>query len=159
MCGYRLTGLDINNRCPECGRLNSGNILDAPTVGRIAKFKFAWRHCESLSSKCGAGLSVFSFILGVANSCLAMYFMYTLIYAPGFGGFAGIPIIFTPLIWICIQIPIDLLNGILLGISRTTAWLTTLRFYSGVCISFGTGGSLVIIIMATVITILKAWSL
>ena len=128
VCGYSLSGLDHNDRCPECGQQIEENILNDARAGRIDKLEYSWRHCGSQGPKWGFCFSVCSLILGLANSCLAIYFMITLLGASGFGGgFAGIVVLFAPLIWVCIQIPVAILSVIcILTGSRSNMCVTML---------------------------------
>ena len=150
-CGYNLISLVAEDPCPECGHRN------IQTIDRLEKLKLAWRYSPSWP-KFVFGFSVFTCLLGLGNSILAIFFMNMLINSQGFlGGTGGIAMIYPPLIWIFVQVPVGVLCVLLTFLGRTTKSVTVLRTYSLIFMGSGIGGSLVIVAVASILIVAFAF--
>ena len=142
-CGYDQTGLDADTPCPECGQINNHKIR------LLAKPGWAWRNCSSPCPKFGFSLAILTLILSLANSLLALYFMLWLL-SPGFkGGTAGFALLYPPLLWIFVQLPVALFAICIVFIGATTKGATMLRTYSTLVVMLSIAGSFLIIAFIT----------
>ncbi|MCH2153516.1 MAG: hypothetical protein MK089_09280 [Phycisphaerales bacterium] len=98
-CGYDRTGLDTDALCPECGQLDTKQT----TKKSLSE---AWRTSTTRRGKSGFVLAVMTLVVGLANSALAIYMMIWLS-SPGYkGSTAGLILIYPPLIWGVLQLPL-----------------------------------------------------
>ena len=152
-CGYDPTGFDPDGICPECGR-DKGR-----KKGWLSAPLWAWMNCGSWWLRMGFACSVLNLLLGIANSVLALYLLDELSGGGFKGGTAGIGLLYPPLLWFFVQLPCAVFSAIILsiGASRSkkaqgvTNGAAMIGYYSGACTLFGVIGSVIVIIVSTVL--------
>ncbi len=152
-CGYDPTGFDSDGICPECGRSRGER------KGWLSAPLWSWRHCGSWWLRFGFACSVLTLVLGIASSVLVIYLVDELSGGGFKGGTAGIAILYPPLLWLFVQLPVVVFSLIILGIGRNRSkkaqgagnGAAMLSRYSGACMLFGMVGSLIVIIIGTVL--------
>ena len=147
-CGYDLFGRIEEGRCPECGQSITQN------VGNLENLSLAWRYSPSIWPKYAFVFSMFTCLLGLGNSILAIYFMNMLINFEGYRDpMTGIAMLYAPFIWVFVQLPVGILCLFFISRGRTTKSATVLRRYSSKIMGASIGGSFIILAAATIMTI------
>ena len=134
-CGYARTGLEPGRRCPECGE---------PRLQRtkwLTEFREAWRSAASRIARAGFVLASLLFGLALLNSAATIYFALWL-QTPGYkGSTAGMVMLYPPLIWVLLQVPISLLAGVIVFLGRSTEADAIIRRCSWSLLLLGLVGS------------------
>ena len=152
-CGYDPTGLDPEGICPECGRRKGER------KGRFSAPLWSWRHCGSWCLRVGFLCSVLTLILAVLNSALSIYCVAYLSSGGFKGGTAGFIIIYPPLLWVIVQLPLAIVSAIivLIGACRSRKLNAgnhggaMLFSYSVACVVPGLVGSFIVILVSTLL--------
>ena len=116
----------------------------------------AWQSCDSGAVKTSFVFSVITLVLSVIDAAMAIYFMVWLI-SPGFkGGTGGFALVYAPLIWAFVLLPLGMLTLILVAIPSSSKGARVLRLRASLFVLCGLGGSLIIVFAATFITVKMA---
>ena len=119
-------------------------------------FEEAWRNCDSVMVKTGFVLSVFMLVLCVLDAGMALYFMVWLL-SPGFkGGTAGFALVYAPLIWTFVLVPLCVVALITVNFGGFSTGSRELKKHGTLFLLFGLLGSMIIVFAATVITFMMA---
>ena len=150
-CGYPRAGADHRRPCPECG------AFEIREGGGFAESQLAWAWRESRSRLVKAGLiiALITFLLGLANSFLAVYLAVWLS-SPGFkGGTAGMALLYPPLIWVFLQVPFTVVALVTLVVPGPSTEAVAIIKRLGFCLSgIGFFGPVVIFTVAIAVLVL-----
>ena len=140
-CGYDRTGLEMDALCPECGQID----IQQTTNKSLSE---AWRTSTTRRGRSGFVLAVMTLAAGLANSAWAIS-MIIWLSSPGFkGGTAGMILIYPPLAWAVVQLP---LGGLALSACMPHKSLprneAELRRYSFLFTGLGLGIPFVVILL------------
>ena len=102
-CGYDRTGLSADAVCPECGK------LEIQQSTRRKNLIQAWRSSKHRHTRSEFVMSAMTLAAGLGNSAFAIYLLITLM-RPGFkGSTAGLALMYPPLIWLAVILPLGCL--------------------------------------------------
>lgn len=162
-CGYLRAGSDHRRPCPECGTFEireGGGFAESQLAwrgGRFAESQLAcaWRDSRSRVAKAGLIIALITFLLGLANSILAVYLAVWLS-SPGFkGGTAGMALLYPPLIWVFLQVPFTVVALVTLVVPGPSTEAVAIIKRFGFCLSgIGFFGPVVIFAIAIGVLVL-----
>ena len=126
-------------------------------AGRFAESQLAcaWRDSRSRVAKAGLIIALITFLLGLANSILAVYLAVWLS-SPGFkGGTAGMALLYPPLIWVFLQVPFTVVALVTLAVPGPPTEAVAIIKRFGFCLAgIGFFGPVVIFAIAIGVLVL-----
>ena len=140
-CGYDRTGLSADAVCPECGQLVIQQSIQRKNLIQ------AWRTSSGQRARSGLILSAMTLALGLANAAFTIYLIMSLT-SPGFkSSTAGLALIYPPLIWIVVQLPLGILAIKSVAYRNIPECNVSLKNYSCGFIFFGLAPGLLLIVV------------